>query len=200
VPLVWMMRDARSWVLYDAMLGKWIMLYRKTPAAIIGAGADHDWDPSDWVDPLPELDRTASDKIIARVNVRFMRDWNLTDSLESYKGIKSAGSGAPTADEKYVCRFVRDGVIAQALADFYLAWDGVATRTTNLVLVPSEMDVQKGDVAAVTMPIGGSDPLAYVQGVNGTKFVVEGQGWSPGSLRDGRPTTVVVLLREVPTT
>lgn len=199
VPLVWMMREARSWVQYDPMLGKWIMRYRESPAGIIASGADFAWTPAKWVDPFPELDRTADDKIVRRVNVRYLRDWSLPDELASYQAVASSGSGSPTRDDLYVAHFIRDSTIAQDLADFYAAWDGVALRKTTLLLLPSEMDAQLGDVATLSMPIGGSDPVEYLQGINGSqKYLVRAVGYNPGSLRERKPTSVTAYLLEVP--
>jgi len=198
IPLVDMSRQARAWVQYDAMIGMWIIIYRKSPAVIIAGSVDFAWDPGDWFSRLPRLDRTADDRIVARVNVRYLRDWSKGRDLNAYQAIESSGSGSPTADEKYVCDFIRSSQVAAELAALYAAWDGVATRTTMLDLMPAYLNAQKGDVVSLTMPIGGSDPLAYVGGVNGTKFIVTGQGYAAGSLRDGRPSAVHVLLQEVP--
>ena len=199
IPMVNLARQARAWVQYDAMLGLWVMIYRKSPATIIAApGVDHVWGPGDWYSPLPELERTADDNIVKRVNVRYMRDWSKPSDLASYQAVASAGSGSPTADERYVCDFVRSSQVADELAALYFAWDGVATRRTLLDMTPANLDAQKGDVVSLTMPIGGSNPTAYLGGINGTKFIVTAQGYTPGSLRDYRISSVPVLLLEVP--
>lgn len=198
LPLMMMVRDARAEFGWDALEGKWRMKFRRTPATIIAGAADHAWGPGEWLFGAEvALDRSSSEQRVDRVNFRYLRDWTvLGHDLEHYGDAKSSGSGIRTADERYISDFVRSAPLAQILADFYAAWDSATTRRTGIAALIKELDVMKGDVIDLTVPIPGSDPREYL--VEDVRFIVEAVGFQPHDLNSGTPAHVLVILQEVP--
>ena len=199
LPLVWIARDSRAWVWWDPVQGQWRMRYRDSPATIIAAAADHTWGPGNWLPGEPALVRMSDSTLITKVNLRWLRDWNLGRNLESYKAVAPSGSGTRTADERYASDFCRNSTMAADLAAFYAAWDTVATRRTSIVALIKHVDVERGDVVSLSLPVAGSDPVTYLQGVQSRKFIVLAVGLTLHDLGSGIPSSVPVLLLEVPT-
>ncbi len=199
LPLVRMARASRARLWWDAFFGFWRMRYRKSPSVLLLQAPDHEWGPADFLPGDVALEPPSDSDLPTKINVRYLRNWNLAEDLDSYAQTEPSGSGTRTADERYAFDFVRSKQMAVDLAAFYAAWDTVATRRCAVVALPKHLDADVNDVVSLTLPIPGSDPAAYVQGVNATKFLLEAPGLSPHDVTGSTPTTVPALLREIPT-